>query len=69
MEDNPDAVYMGLLEGQDKIYCKKPLGKFDTGNFKFQLADDLETTLNMKVIKKIYEIYLTTKFEIEIVNN
>ena len=60
---------MGLLKSQDKIYCKKPLDKFDTGNFQFQFADDLETTINMKDVKKIYKLYLTTKFEIEIVNN
>ena len=43
---------MGLLKSQDKIYCKKPLDKFETGNFQFHFADDLETTLNMKDVKK-----------------
>ena len=57
MEYNAGAVYMGLLEGQDKIYCKKPLGKLETGNLKFKFADCLEKILNMKDIQKIYEIY------------
>ena len=53
VEDNPGTVYMGLLEGQDKIYYKNPLWKFETGNYKFQFAHNLEKTLNMKDIKKI----------------
>ena len=51
------------------IYCKKPIGKLENGKFKFQFADGLETTLNMKDIQKINEIYLITKFDLEIVKN